>query len=143
MDWTAAARRRWGLRRSTPTLRLERELNGNVYVDERSLQVRGFQSGDVWTFQLEAEQRAIDGVNRWAVEMNLFSQFTSDVLQVSSVQSSFAGVPAWRLRNAEVGDVAFTTAADTQALPALPKYNTNWRLFSEPASGGTPPDRRQ
>jgi hypothetical protein len=130
-----------GKGRSTVTLRLERRLNGNLYVDERDLQVRGFQPGDPWTFQLEAGQRLVDGATRWAVEINLFSQFISNVLQVSSVQSTFGAVPAWRLRNPDAGDVAFTAAANTQPLPGLPKFNTRWLLFSEaPATAGAAPN---
>jgi hypothetical protein len=57
------------------------------------------------------------------------------------VLSTFGAVLAWRLRNSDVGDVAFTSAANTQPLPGLPKFNTRWLLFSEaPATAGTAPN---
>jgi hypothetical protein len=124
--------------KSTWSLRLERWLNGELFVDQQDVKVRGVSANEEWSFELVASPRVIDGVNRWAAEINLFSQFISNDLRVSSAHSTFAGIPSWRLRNPAIGDVPFTTAAPTRALPALPRFNTNWLVFSEAAAAPGP-----
>jgi hypothetical protein len=125
-------------------LHARRELNGNSYdaqpvVDCR---VRGLGTGDSWEFRVDAEKRQIDNVLRWFVEINLFSQSVSNLLRVTEVSLDVSASPDWVLRKAETGDVAFTGFSSTQALPSLPKMNTNWQFFSKAAASGAVPNVR-
>jgi hypothetical protein len=126
--------------RSEAKLVLERELNRNVYIDERRIKLKGYATGDFINFVMVAEPRIIDGINRWTVEINLYSQFISDTLRVIEIKASFGAVAAWRMRNLEAGDIAFTISTGIQSLPSKPLYNTNWLFFSEnQVSGGIAP----
>jgi hypothetical protein len=129
-----------GAGRSTVRLVLERELKGVIYRDHRDIDVRGFSANEAWSFAFVAELHPVDGVTRWAVEINLFSQFISNALRVAEIHATFAGVPSWILRNPDIADLRFTTAQDRHALPSLPVFNKRWLFFSEaPAAGGSGP----
>jgi len=126
--------------RSTFSLLLERELNGNIYHDQRDIAVRGFANNDEWTFTFTAEPRLVDGISRWVVEINLFSQFISNTLRVTEIHCTFAGVASWILRNPDVADLQFTTAQNHHILSSLPVFNKRWLFFSQsPASPGPNP----
>jgi hypothetical protein len=125
--------------RSTLSLVLERELNGNIYVDKRDIEVRGFEDNDEWNFQFVADPRFVDGIDRWYVEINLFSQFISNDLKVAAIRSTFSGVPSWTLRNPDIGDLTFTTANQTHGLPSLPVFNKRWVFFSDALATGQSP----
>jgi len=122
---------RLGAGRSTLSLVLERELNGNVYADSRAIDIRGFKDNDQWKFAFVATPRQIDGNTHWLVEINLFSQFISNNLRVAEIRSSFAGITAWTLRNPDIGDLRFTTINDHHILPSRPIFNKRWLIFSD------------
>jgi hypothetical protein len=126
-----------GRGRSTLELRGTRELNAYRYeATPISCEVRGFGTGDEWEFRFDADQREVDGVTRWFVEMNLFSAYVSDRLVVTDVTLEATVVSDWVLRNAEVGDVALPGFASARVLPAQPKMNRNWQFFSSAAASG-------
>ena len=127
--------------RSTLHLLATRILNGNKYVaTPLQLSLHGFRNGDLWEFRFEAEKRLIAGVERWFVEMNLFSRFISNALRVSEVQLSASIVVGWVLQKTETGNVTFAGLADTKILPTQPVFNTNWQFHSAgPATGTIPP----
>jgi hypothetical protein len=124
--------------RSTLSLVLERELHGRVYHDQRDISVRGFADNEEWSFAFVAELRSVDGITRWAVEMNLYSSSISNALRVAEVHAAFAGVPSWYLRSQDIAELHFTTAQDRQALPSRPVFNKHWLFFSEAPAGSGP-----
>lgn len=133
---------RLGRGRSIVQLHAVRRLNGNKYfAPPLEVELQGFATGDAWNFQFEAEKRKVDGVDRWYVEMNLFSQFISNSMRVSAVTLATAATGEWILRNPDLGaDQTFATANSTVQLPTLPIFNRNWRYFSKaPAMGTVPP----
>jgi hypothetical protein len=98
----------------------------------RSVELKGFGAGDFWDFQFEAENRLVDGIDRWHVEINLFSQFISNTLRVSSVTLATPEGGEWVLRNPDLGaDLVLTAASPTLSLPSKPVFNRNWRFFSK------------
>jgi hypothetical protein len=130
----------FGAGRSTLELTASRELNGRTYeAAPLNASLRGFQTGDTWTFQFTAELRVISGIQRWFVELNLFSESISNSLRVQEVSIKGAYTGGWVLRNAEAGDVLFAGTSETHVLPGLPVFNRNWQIFSQLAAAGTPP----
>jgi hypothetical protein len=125
--------------RSTLRLVLERRLNNELFVDQQDIQVRGFSMNEQWRFMPQGVPRLVDGVNRWAAEISLFSQFISNHLRVSAVSSTCPGAAVWWLRNSDVGDIQFSTGHETQPLAALPVFNRNWLFFSDSPAAGTSP----
>ena len=131
-----------GRGRSTVELRALRRLNGNTYqAPPLVVELLGFRTGDPWHYKFLAEKRLVDTIERWHVEMNLFSQSTSNSLLVSAVRLTTLVGGDWILRNPDIGaDLMFTAANDTVQLPSMPVFNRNWRFFSKaPATSFTPP----
>jgi len=122
-----------GRGRSTVELDALRILNDNKYVAPTlSVALQGFASGDFWDFAIDAESRQVDGVDRWYVEINRFSQTTSSSLRVSALTFATPEGGEWILRNPDVGaDLLLTPAAPMAQLPAKPVFNRNWRFFSK------------
>jgi hypothetical protein len=136
--------RQWPLPtgRATLSLLLERELNGEIFTDKRDLDVHGFTADEPWQFMFVTSPRTVDGVTRWAAEINLFSQFISNNLRVSAVRCSFPGVASWRVRNEDTGDLQFDSTNDRIELPSpgRPVFNTNWLFYSDaPVAPGPAP----
>jgi hypothetical protein len=124
-----------GAGRSTLSLVLQRPLNANIYEAHSDIAVRGFADNDEWPFVFTTEPRLVDGVTRWAAEINLYSQFISNKLRVAEIHSTFPGVPSWIVRHPDIADVPFTTAQNQQVIPSLPVFNKRWLFFSGLASG--------
>lgn len=124
----------------TLRLELERELNFNFYSDTRDLSVRGIAPQDEWAFSFIAEPRFLDGMTRWIVEINLYSQMISNALRVTGVTSGFSGISAWTMRHPDIADVQFTSAQTIQPIAGLPVFNKNWLFFSKsPVAPGPAP----
>lgn len=127
--------------RSQVRLHALRVLNGRKYLSPvRTFDLHGFATGDEWHFQFEAQQRAVDGITRWYAEINLFSQFISDALRVSSVRLVASAPVPWVARNAELaGDITIDPATPVASLPPHPVMNRNWVFFSKNAAAGAAP----
>jgi hypothetical protein len=128
----------FGNGKSQLTLVLERELNGHVYSDSASLALRGIAQNEPWKFVMVATPRLVDGVPRWAAEINLYSQFISNALHATHVLVTSGAAAAWRVRHPDIGDVSFTTGA-VKPLPGAPVFNKNWLFFTESAASGPAP----
>ena len=93
--------------------------------------MEGFATGDFWDFEIAAESRHVDGIDRWHVEINL-SQSISNSLRVSALTLATPEGGEWILRNPDVGaDLLLTPASPTVQLPAKPVFNRIWRFFSK------------
>jgi hypothetical protein len=131
-----------GRGRSTIELKAVRELNGNKYfAPALEVELHGMRTGDAWNFEFVAEKRLVDVVERWYVEMNLFSQFISNSLRVSAVTLTTLAGGDWTLRNPDIGaDLVFTASEATVQLLSTPVFNRNWKFFSKvPATSFLPP----
>jgi hypothetical protein len=117
--------------RSTLELHATRVLNGILFkATPLQTSVHGFRKDEVWQFEFEAELRVIGGIQRWYVEINLWSMFISNMLRVSQVALDGTSVADWIMRNADTGDVNFAGFSDSKLLPSLPVFNTNWKFFT-------------
>ena len=118
-----------------------RELNGNKYESSLlTVDLHGFGTGDEWHFQFEAHNQMIDGVARWVAEVNLFSQYISDTMRVSSVRVVPSSPAAWVVRNAEVAaDVTVDPVTQVAELSPHPLMNRHWLFLTELAATGAPP----
>jgi hypothetical protein len=128
-----------GAGRSTLSLVLERELNGNIYRDRRDLSVRGFSNNDDWTFTFSPVPRLVDGLVRWTAEINLFSQFIANTLRVAEIDLEVPGFATWWVRNPDLADLQFTPSQHQKAIPSLPVFNRHWLFFSHTAATGAAP----
>lgn len=131
----------FGRGRSQVRLHVLRILNGNKYLSPvRTFDLHGFATGDEWHFQFEAEQRVVDSVTRWYAEVNLFSQFISNAMRVSSVRLLSSAPAPWVLRNAELAaDVTIDPTTPLAPLSPHPVMNRNWVFFSKNAATGATP----
>jgi hypothetical protein len=122
-----------GRGRSKIELNALRVLNDNKYAaPPMSLDLRGFAAGDFWDFDFIAQSRDIDGIERWYVELYLFSQSISGALRVPAVTLATPEGGEWVLRNPDVGsDLLLTPASPTAQLPSMPVFNRHWRFFSK------------
>ena len=122
-----------GRGRSTLELRAVRELNGIKYfAAPLQLELAGFRTGDPHDFAFVTQKRLVDAVQRWHVEMNLFSPSISNSLRVSAITLNTLAGGVWILRNPDIGaDVTFTPTVATIQLPSTPVFNRNWQFFSK------------
>lgn len=130
-----------GRGRSTITLEAIRELNEIRYESPPfEVGLHGFRTGDSRNFTFVAEKRQFEAAERWYIEMNLFSSFISNSLQVSAVSLTSTAGGDWIMRNPDIGvDRTFTASNATVQLPSLPVFNRNWRFFSKLPATGLPP----
>ena len=131
----------FGHGRSQVRLHALRELNDNKYESPILLiDLHGFATGDEWHFQFVAHNQMIAGVSRWVAEVNLFSQYISNTMRISSVKVVASVPAAWIVRNAEVGvDVAVDPVTQVATLLPHPVMNKNWLFFTKLAATGAPP----
>jgi hypothetical protein len=131
----------FGHGRSQIRLQALRELNGNKYVSQTlTVDVHGFETADEWHFQFVAHNQMIDGSSRWVVQINLFSQYISDTMRVSSVKVVPSSPVAWMVRNAELGaDVSVDPLTQVAVLPVHPVMNRGWLFFTKLAATGAAP----
>lgn len=131
----------FGHGRSQVRLQAVRELNGNKYESQiLSVDLHGFETGDEWHFQFVAHKQMIDGVSRWVVEINLFSQYISDTMRVSSVKVVPSSAVAWVVRNTELGaDVSVDPLTQVAVLSVHPVMNKRWLFFTKLAATGAAP----
>jgi hypothetical protein len=131
----------FGRGRSQVRLVALRELNGNKYESKiLSTDLHGFGTGDEWHFRFVAQARMINGISRWMVEVNLFSQFISNALRVSSVKVVPSISAAWMLRNAELAaDVPVDPVTQVAQLAPHPVMNKRWLFFTKLSASGPPP----
>ena len=82
----------------------------------------------------------VDSVTRWYAEVNLFSQFISNAMRVSSVRLLSSAPAPWVLRNAELAaDVTIDPTTPLAPLSPHPVMNRNWVFFSKNAATGATP----
>lgn len=132
----------FGRGRSTIKLEALRELNGNPYwASPREIELQGFRTGDSWKFEVVAEKREVDTVERWYVEINLFNQLISNTLRVSSITLATPTDSEWVFRDPDIGtSLVFTSESTTVELPWMPIFNRTWQFFSQmPATSSLPP----
>src|SRR5262249_289360 len=101
--------------------------------------LRGFATGDFWEFRFEAEQRLIGVVQRWFVEINLFSASISNNLLVSEVQLSASSGSGWILHKPPMADIVFAGTADIKTPPSRPVFNPNGQFYTAGAAVGAIP----
>ena len=130
-----------GRGRSQVRLSALRELNGKKYESAvRTVDLHGFQTGDEWHFEFIAQNQMIDGVPRWVVEINLFSQYISDSMRVASIKLVPSSSAAWIVRNAELSaDVPVDPTVQVAQLSPHPIMNKRWLFFTKLAATGSPP----
>ncbi len=127
--------------RSQVRLQAVRELNGRQYASAvRTVDLRGYATGDEWHFVFTAYQQAIGGVVRWVVAVNLYSVFVANDMRVSSVKVVASSPGDWIVHNEELRlDVAVDPVTRVAPFPQKPVMNKGWRCQSKMAATGTAP----
>lgn len=122
------------------TLAVSLSLNGRTLHDERTLTVTGYADHDVWTFELEAQCTAVDGLSRWAVPLSLGSRFISDNLLVEELTGTTGMFSKWHARRSGNPDIEFGPASPSHSFTVPPKFNRDWLFFFDaPGCVGSAP----
>jgi hypothetical protein len=122
------------------TFKLVAALNvaGRTLTDSRTIDVRGFQRGDLMIFILAAERNPLKVAEYWSVNISLAST-VSPSLKVESIICFFTGTAtSWRARRSGIPDVTFTPSAVDQLVPSTPPLQGDWWFFAPITADSAP-----
>jgi hypothetical protein len=102
-------------------------VDGSVKKDSRSVQVQGFQTGDVWTIT----QLATCQGGHWTASLSLSPNDVSGNLQVTNLKVVFSSVPPgsqWTASGPGVAGIVLSQAQPTHTFAAPPTLQGNWNF---------------